>query len=103
MATSRMGMTAARLCVAATLRNTQVAGLKTGGGPLLKKTYAEVPKALKEKMQQFQIDNGLPVHVKGGPVDKILYLATAVVCTWGFIDCWRVYIVLSYPEYFKKD
>ncbi|KAK8405151.1 hypothetical protein O3P69_001610 [Scylla paramamosain] len=62
------------------------------------KKYAPVPRVLAEKMQQFQIPNDLPVHIKGGPVDRILMYITGIVCTLGFIDCFRVYYQLSYPK-----
>ncbi|XP_068229723.1 cytochrome c oxidase subunit 7A2, mitochondrial-like [Palaemon carinicauda] len=63
--------------------------------------YSPVPKPLKGKMKLFQMPNGLPVHIKGGPVDRILFAITAIICTVGLIDCFHVYYVLFYPK--KKE
>ncbi|XP_069156208.1 cytochrome c oxidase subunit 7A2, mitochondrial [Procambarus clarkii] len=67
------------------------------------KKYAPVPEALQAKMRLFQFPNGLPVHIKGGPVDKILYAFTAAVCFVGFVESCRVYYVLSYPPKAKQE
>lgn len=47
--------------------------------------------------------NNLPVHIKGGPVDKILMAITGVVCFAGLIDCGRVWYTLSYPQTPKSE
>ncbi|XP_042881152.1 cytochrome c oxidase subunit 7A2, mitochondrial-like isoform X2 [Penaeus japonicus] len=62
------------------------------------KKYTPVPKELQKKMVTFQVDNGLPVHVRGGVVDKVLMGFTYIVCGLGLLDCCRVYYVLSYPQ-----
>ncbi|XP_066976209.1 cytochrome c oxidase subunit 7A-related protein, mitochondrial-like isoform X2 [Macrobrachium rosenbergii] len=69
---------------------------KTLEGP--KGFYGAVPRPLLQKMAMFQVNNSLPVHIKGGPFDKILYGVTAFVCAVGLIECFRVYYVLSYPQ-----
>ncbi|XP_047498762.1 cytochrome c oxidase subunit 7A2, mitochondrial-like [Penaeus chinensis] len=61
------------------------------------RNYAQVPRELQKKMVTFQVDNGLPVHVRGGVFDKVLLAFTYVVCGLGLFDCARVYYVLSYP------
>ncbi|XP_066976206.1 cytochrome c oxidase subunit 7A2, mitochondrial-like [Macrobrachium rosenbergii] len=91
-------VTGAKLCVVP-LRQAAAARLSTSARHGV--NYAPVPKPLQGKMKLFQIDNGLPVHIRGGPVDKMLYAVTAVVCTVGLIECFHVYYVLSYPQ--KKD
>ncbi|XP_037788868.1 cytochrome c oxidase subunit 7A2, mitochondrial-like [Penaeus monodon] len=72
----------------------------TSGAAL--KNFAQVPKELQKKMVTFQVDNGLPVHIRGGIVDKVLMAFTYVVCGLGLLDCCRVYYVLSYPAEEKK-
>ncbi|XP_042242359.1 cytochrome c oxidase subunit 7A2, mitochondrial-like [Homarus americanus] len=65
--------------------------------------YSAVPEVLQQKMRTFQMPNGLPVHVKGGPIDTLLYVFTAAVCFIGFVESCRVYYVLSYPTPPPKD
>lgn len=36
-----------------------------------------------EKQKLFQEDNGLPVHLKGGATDNILYRVTMTLCLGG--------------------
>ncbi|XP_076050797.1 cytochrome c oxidase subunit 7A, mitochondrial-like [Oratosquilla oratoria] len=67
----------------------------------LARKYGEVPKVLLEKMKHFQIPNNLPVHIRGGPTDKILYGLTAGICAVGLIHCFKVYYDLSFPK--KQD
>lgn len=67
------------------------------------RSFAQVPKELQKKMFNFQVDNGLPVHVRGGIVDKVLMVATYIVCGLGLLDCCRVYYVLSYPAKEEKE
>lgn len=60
-----------------------------------------MPSALQRKMALFQFPNNMPVHLKGGPVDRFLMFATGAVCLVGLIECFHVYYVLSYPQ--KKE
>ncbi|XP_071536403.1 cytochrome c oxidase subunit 7A2-like, mitochondrial isoform X1 [Panulirus ornatus] len=69
--------------------------------PAARGRYAAVPTALQTKMRIFQFPNDMPVHIKGGPTDRILYVLTAAVCFIGLVDCFRVYYRLSYPS--KKE
>lgn len=66
----------------------------TGGG----KAFAPVPQDLAAKFRHFQLPNNLPVHIRGGAVDNILYSLTIFVCAVGLAECFRVYYVLSYPQ-----
>lgn len=66
----------------------------TGGG----RPFAPVPQELEAKFKHFQLPNNLPVHVRGGTVDNVLYAVTAIVCAVGLAECFRVYYVLSYPQ-----
>ncbi|KAG5670087.1 hypothetical protein PVAND_000371 [Polypedilum vanderplanki] len=38
---------------------------------------------LKKIQEHFQKNDGLPVHLKGGPLDKVLYGITVVACIYG--------------------
>ncbi|XP_050716261.1 cytochrome c oxidase subunit 7A1, mitochondrial-like isoform X2 [Eriocheir sinensis] len=65
--------------------------------------YAPVPPRLLSKMKLFQVPNGLPVHIKGGPMDKIMFAITSAVCLVGFVECFHVWYTLSYPPAPKSD
>ncbi|XP_037316501.2 cytochrome c oxidase subunit 7A2, mitochondrial [Pungitius pungitius] len=45
-----------------------------------------------EAQKLFQEDNGLPVHIKGGTVDVVLYRATMVLTLGG--ACYSLYWLL---------
>ncbi|KAF2901763.1 hypothetical protein ILUMI_04421 [Ignelater luminosus] len=60
---------------------------------------AEVPsenfQKLKVKQQKFQVDDGVPVYIKGGMLDKILYQATVAGTTVGVILGIQVFLTLA--------
>ncbi|XP_020343805.1 cytochrome c oxidase subunit 7A2, mitochondrial [Oncorhynchus tshawytscha] len=43
----------------------------------------QVDNMVKEKQKLFQADNGIPVHLKGGAKDAILYRATMALTVFG--------------------
>ncbi|XP_074497076.1 cytochrome c oxidase subunit 7A1, mitochondrial [Sebastes fasciatus] len=45
-----------------------------------------------EAQKLFQEDNGLPVHIKGGTFDVLLYRATMTLTLGG--TCWSLYWLL---------
>ncbi|XP_037630499.1 cytochrome c oxidase subunit 7A2, mitochondrial [Sebastes umbrosus] len=51
-----------------------------------------------EAQKLFQEDNGLPVHIKGGTFDVLLYRATMTLTLGG--TCWSLYWLLyaSMPQ-----
>jgi len=53
---------------------------------------------VREKYQKFQVDNGVLVHLKGGPVDRILYMITIGICGYGLLLCGKLYFDLSFPK-----
>ncbi|XP_021945413.1 cytochrome c oxidase subunit 7A2, mitochondrial [Folsomia candida] len=57
-------------------------------------------KKIKEKYAHFQIDDGTPIHLKGGPFDRVLYYATMVGCGIGVAGCFEYIYRASFP---KKD
>jgi hypothetical protein len=46
----------------------------------------------------FQRNDGLPVHFKGGPVDKVLFGITMALCVVGTALSLQTLYVLSYPK-----
>nr|AGM32612.1 cytochrome c oxidase subunit VIIa [Coptotermes formosanus] len=54
--------------------------------------------ALKKKQELFQRNDGLPIHVKGGPVDKVLFGITMALCVIGTAYSLQTLYVLSYPK-----
>ncbi|KAL0969282.1 hypothetical protein UPYG_G00224990 [Umbra pygmaea] len=43
----------------------------------------QVENVVKEKQKLFQADNGMPVHLKGGAADAILYRLTMALTVFG--------------------
>ncbi|XP_067009831.1 cytochrome c oxidase subunit 7A2, mitochondrial [Anabrus simplex] len=60
--------------------------------------YGEVPAKLREKMERFQRNDGVLVHLKGGPVDKILYGATLGLTVVAIGMCLHLVYDLSFPK-----
>lgn len=46
----------------------------------------------------FQKNDGVPVHLKGGPVDKFLFGITVALCAIGTVASLHTLYVLSYPK-----
>jgi hypothetical protein len=44
------------------------------------------------------MDNGVPVHLKGGPMDKVLYYSTLILCGVGTIGCLELFYTMSFPK-----
>ncbi|CAL8090743.1 unnamed protein product [Orchesella dallaii] len=53
---------------------------------------------IKEKYKHFQIDDGVPIHLKGGAFDRALYYATLVGCGVGTIMCFQYYYSAAFPK-----
>ncbi|CRL01073.1 CLUMA_CG014371, isoform A [Clunio marinus] len=45
----------------------------------------KLPEGLRKNMEKFQARNGLPVFLKGGPFDKILFGTTVFLCGVGLL------------------
>ncbi|XP_055992545.1 cytochrome c oxidase subunit 7A1, mitochondrial [Sorex fumeus] len=54
-----------------------------------------------EKQKLFQEDNDLPVHLKGGGTDSLLYRLTMLLCTGGTAYCLYCLGWASFPH--KKE
>ncbi|XP_074872964.1 cytochrome c oxidase subunit 7A1, mitochondrial [Carettochelys insculpta] len=51
-----------------------------------------------EYQKLFQEDNGLPVHLKGGAMDSLLYRVTMTICVLG--TCYSVFSLVkaAFPQ-----
>ena len=54
-----------------------------------------------EKQKLFQEDNGIPVHLKGGVADALLYRATMILTVGGMAYAIYQLVVASFPK--KQD
>jgi len=54
--------------------------------------------ALKKKQALFQRIDDLPVHIKGGPVDKVLFGVTMALCVIGIGYSLQTLYVMSFPK-----
>jgi len=54
-----------------------------------------------EKQKMFQEDNGIPVHLKGGIADAVLYRATMILTVGGMGYAIYQLVVTSFPN--KQD
>ncbi|KAH8381641.1 hypothetical protein KR093_010241 [Drosophila rubida] len=49
----------------------------------------KLPPKMAKLQKQYQVDNGLPVFLKGGPLDNILYRGTVGLSILGLVgDLW---------------
>ncbi|XP_045768531.1 uncharacterized protein LOC123869587 [Maniola jurtina] len=65
---------------------TEATACSTGSRRLMPGTnipYPPVSETIRKKQELFQKENDLPVHLKGGPVDAILYRLTMALCIVG--------------------
>ena len=46
----------------------------------------------------FQAVNDVPIHLKGGPADKVLFGATVVMCAVGLGSCFKFYYDMAFPK-----
>ncbi|CAJ1066270.1 cytochrome c oxidase subunit 7A2%2C mitochondrial [Xyrichtys novacula] len=69
---------------------------------LARRAFSSSARQLKNKVPEaqkiFQEDNGLPVHIKGGTFDVVLYRATMMLTAAG--TCYSLYwlLVASMPQ-----
>ncbi|CAM9321402.1 unnamed protein product [Lampetra planeri] len=64
---------------------------------LARRTFSSSARQLRNKVPEaqklFQEDNGLPVHIKGGTVDVVLYRVTMTLTIAG--TCYSLYWLLT--------
>ncbi|KXJ82761.1 cytochrome c oxidase subunit 7A1, mitochondrial [Aedes albopictus] len=58
----------------------------------------KLPDSLRKSMQLFQAKNELPVFLKGGPADKVLYLTTVALCGVGILGIVRVIYTMGFAK-----
>ncbi|KAK7791619.1 hypothetical protein R5R35_014690 [Gryllus longicercus] len=60
--------------------------------------YGQVPLSIRLKMERFQLADGVPVHLKGGPLDKVLFTITVGLCLVGLGLSANMFYGMSYPK-----
>ncbi|XP_017330804.1 cytochrome c oxidase subunit 7A2, mitochondrial [Ictalurus punctatus] len=56
---------------------------QVAGRPFSTSAFRQVENKVAAKQKMFQEDNGLPVHLKGGPKDALLFSATMALTVFG--------------------
>ncbi|XP_064540851.1 cytochrome c oxidase subunit 7A1, mitochondrial [Drosophila montana] len=57
-----------------------------------------LPEGLASKMKTFQAHNDLPVFLKGGPPDKILFGITAALCGVGLVSIVHMIYTMGFSK-----
>nr|AMX81465.1 venom toxin meuEnz25 [Mesobuthus eupeus] len=52
----------------------------------------------KELQKRYAVDDGVPVYLKGGVVDRILYVTTLALCAVGTVYCVYTIYELAQPK-----
>ncbi|XP_045447402.1 uncharacterized protein LOC123655690 [Melitaea cinxia] len=60
--------------------------------------YAPVNETIKKRQELFQKDNDLPIFLKGGPFDSILYRFTMLLCVVGLIGIGHTIYIHAVPR-----
>lgn len=60
--------------------------------------FGKVPERLKQLQIKFQKPDGVPIHLKGGPMDKGLYFVTLGLCLVGVIGCMHTVYKFGFPQ-----
>ncbi|XP_069954890.1 cytochrome c oxidase subunit 7A, mitochondrial [Cherax quadricarinatus] len=53
---------------------------------------------IRAKMAQFQINDGTPVHLKGGVTDNLLFASTLFFNAIGLIMCADLFYGMAFPK-----
>ncbi|XP_045616588.1 cytochrome c oxidase subunit 7A, mitochondrial isoform X2 [Procambarus clarkii] len=53
---------------------------------------------IRAKMLEFQVDNGLPIHLKGGATDNMLFVSTLIVNGIGLAMCLHFFYGMAFPK-----
>ncbi|XP_060789067.1 cytochrome c oxidase subunit 7A2, mitochondrial [Neoarius graeffei] len=56
---------------------------QVAGRPFSNSAFRQVENKVAARQKLFQEDNGLPVHLKGGPKDALLFSATMALTVFG--------------------
>lgn len=60
--------------------------------------YASVPNEIKLKQEFFQRQNGVPIHLKGGLADRLLFGLTVGLIGLGLLNHVVTYYGMMYPK-----
>ncbi|XP_053612576.1 uncharacterized protein LOC128676471 [Plodia interpunctella] len=60
--------------------------------------YSPVPESIRKQQQQFQKEDDVPVFLKGGPVDGILYRLTLALCVVGLVGIGHTVYDHAFPK-----
>jgi len=60
--------------------------------------YGPMDKNFLAKRKHFQVDDGVPIHLKGGQKDRIFYYTTFLLCAIGLEECFRYFYAASFPK-----
>ncbi|XP_013183070.1 cytochrome c oxidase subunit 7A2, mitochondrial [Amyelois transitella] len=60
--------------------------------------YAPVPESIRKQQAQFQKDDDVPVFLKGGPLDGILYRLTMALCVVGLLGIGQTVYEHAFPK-----
>ncbi|XP_071536404.1 cytochrome c oxidase subunit 7A, mitochondrial-like isoform X2 [Panulirus ornatus] len=66
--------------------------------PARKGIYDVVPRFLLQRMEQFQKHDNIPIHLKGGPIDKVLFGTSLIMCAAGLAGCFQFFYKMSFPK-----
>ncbi|NWU43820.1 CX7A2 oxidase, partial [Hylia prasina] len=61
-------------------------------------SHRQFPNRVSENQKLFQEDNGLPVHLKGGAKDSLLYRTTTGLAVFGTMYALYYLLVSSMPK-----
>ncbi|XP_071535467.1 cytochrome c oxidase subunit 7A, mitochondrial [Panulirus ornatus] len=53
---------------------------------------------IRDKMFAFQIDNGAPIHLKGGMTDNMLFISTLILNGVGLFMCFEFFYSKAFPK-----
>lgn len=60
--------------------------------------YHEGHQKFKLKQQHFQQPDGKPIFLKGGPMDKVLFLTTLGLCGVGLLSAFTFILTRAFPK-----
>ncbi|CAB3378947.1 Hypothetical predicted protein [Cloeon dipterum] len=60
--------------------------------------YSPLDERVRQKMELFQKPNGIPIHLKGGQADKVLFGVTLGLSAVGFILVARLIYSMAVPK-----
>ncbi|KAJ8914903.1 hypothetical protein NQ315_016057 [Exocentrus adspersus] len=84
------------VCALKTLYKQSIPGQSTSYASQYSRRY--LSDNLKKKYEQFQRQDGIPVYLKGGLSDRILFLLSAALCVIGVVDGTYTMMLMAFPK-----